>query len=180
MPPAHGATPSPLGEPAAAPPRPPGESFALPSRDTSVAVARRRVRHQLYGWGLPSTTCDNALLVVSELVTNAILHTRSSHVRCLLWSSGQLLRIEVADEGPGLSRARPRAADSEAENGRGLLLLDALAVRWGVVSPDQRSGCTVWAELTAAAQQSDPAAAPPAASATERAPSRAREALLPG
>ncbi|SOD61756.1 Anti-sigma regulatory factor (Ser/Thr protein kinase) [Streptomyces zhaozhouensis] len=174
MPPAHGATPSPLGEPAIRPPQPPGESFALPARDTSVAVARRRVRHQLYGWGLPSTTCDNALLIVSELVTNAILHTQSSQVRCLLWSSGQLLRIEVADEGPGLFRVRPRAADSEAENGRGLLLLDALALRWGVVAPDQRAGCTVWAELTAAAQQSAPAAPAPHTRA------RTAQALLPG
>ncbi|RMI46257.1 ATP-binding protein [Streptomyces triticirhizae] len=132
------------------PAQPPGESFALPARDTSVAAARRRVRHQLYGWGLPSTTCDNAQLIVSELVTNAILHTQSSQVRCLLWSSGQVLRIEVADEGAGPSLGPPRAADADAENGRGLLLLDALAARWGVISPDHWSGCTVWAELSAA------------------------------
>ncbi|MDT0269785.1 ATP-binding protein [Streptomyces sp. DSM 44915] len=131
------------------PSQPPGESFALPARDASVATARRRVRHQLYGWGLPSTTCDNAQLIVSELVTNAILHTQSSQVRCLLWSRGQTLRIEVADEGPGLVRRPPSSAPAEAEHGRGLLLLDALAARWGVISPDHWAGCTIWAELTA-------------------------------
>lgn len=150
MSPAYGVPPPPLPAPAIRPSQPPGESFALPARDTSVAAARRRVRHQLYGWGLPSTTCDNAQLIVSELVTNAVLHTQSSQVRCLLWSSGQVLRIEVADEGPGLVPRRPCPTDAEAENGRGLLLLDALAARWGVISPDHRSGCTVWAELPAA------------------------------
>ncbi|UED83361.1 ATP-binding protein [Streptomyces profundus] len=146
-------TPSPLPTPEIRSAPSPGESFALPARDTSVATARHRTRVQLYGWGLSPSTSDTAQLIVSELVTNAILHTHSSQVRCLLWSTGQLLRIEVADEGSGPIPRRAascqRRPGDDQEHGRGLLLLDALAARWGVISPDQRAGCTVWAELPA-------------------------------
>ncbi|WP_062214907.1 ATP-binding protein [Streptomyces sp. NBRC 109706] len=149
MSPARGLPPSPFQAPEIRSAPSPGESFALPARDTSVATARHRTRVQLYGWGLSSSTSDTAQLIVSELVTNAILHTHSSQVRCLLWSSGQFLRIEVADEGAGPARGPVGVADSDQEHGRGLLLLDALAARWGVISPDRRAGCTVWAELPA-------------------------------
>ncbi|MGK5532372.1 ATP-binding protein [Streptomyces sp. URMC 129] len=149
--PLHGTTPltRPAPAPAARTPRQ-GERFALPALAESVATARSRVDRRLDHWGLPQETRDTARLVISELVTNAILHTDSHMVTCRLEATPRLdrLRIEVADEGCGLDRrAAPRRPSADAENGRGLMLLDALAARWGVLCPDQNAGCTVWAEL---------------------------------
>ncbi|EMF26054.1 hypothetical protein H114_26214 [Streptomyces gancidicus BKS 13-15] len=91
-------------------------------------------------------TCDTAALVVSELVTNAIVHTASSHVVCELHDGDDLLRIAVRDEGcaPGRPRANTRQRPEE-EHGRGLLLVDALCRAWG--AQEHGPGLLVWAEL---------------------------------
>ncbi|WP_059008623.1 ATP-binding protein [Streptomyces specialis] len=150
--PLHGTTP--LTLPAQAPTAPgtprQGERFALPALAESVATARDRVERRFDHWGLPREVRDTARLVISELVTNALLHTDSHIITCRLEASPRLdrLRIEVADEGRGLDRrAAPRPASADSEHGRGLVLLDALAARWGVLCPDRNAGCTVWAEL---------------------------------
>ncbi|WP_253195124.1 ATP-binding protein [Streptomyces sp. MP131-18] len=152
MSPLHGTTPLPRPRPLPAPVGAHagrrGERFELPALAASVAAARSRVALRAGHWGLPETVCDTAQLVVSELFTNAILHTDSDVVHCRLEATGLLrLRIEVADEGPGLDKRAPDAASADAEHGRGLLLLDALAARWGVIAPDRATGCTVWAEI---------------------------------
>ncbi|MFD7512449.1 ATP-binding protein [Streptomyces sp. NPDC059853] len=138
-----------LPSPAVPPADPPGERFELPSRPASVAAARELVRHRLTGWGVPRDLVDTARLIVSELVTNALLHTASDRIVCRVERRGRQLRIEVADQGPGLDPRVPAAgpSDPDAEGGRGLLLLDAMAARWGVISPHQGAGCTVWAEI---------------------------------
>ncbi|TDC27041.1 ATP-binding protein [Streptomyces sp. 8K308] len=146
--PLRGTTPIPLPRRADhRPPSPPGERIDLPAVATSVAAARARVRTRLDHWGLPESVRDTAQLVVSELVTNAVLHTRSDRVVCWLVSQGRGVRVEVTDQGPGMAPRVPRQASSEAEGGRGLMLLDSLAVRWGVIPPGHVSGCTVWAEI---------------------------------
>ncbi|MDT0305840.1 ATP-binding protein [Streptomyces sp. DSM 44917] len=129
-------------------PDPRREWFQLPALAASVATARHRVGRRLHRWGLPEAVRDTAELVISELVTNVVLHTDSRTVVCRLDGTGHRLRIEVADEGPGLPAvpARAASADARAEHGRGLMLLDALTARWGVHSP-AAPGCTVWAEL---------------------------------
>ncbi|WP_165955987.1 ATP-binding protein [Streptomyces hainanensis] len=148
MSPLHGTTPIPLPRCADhRTPSPPGERIDLPAIATSVAAARTRVRSRLDHWGLEDSVRDTALLVVSELVTNVILHTRSDRVVCWVVAQGSGVRIEVTDQGHGMAPRVPRQASSEAEGGRGLLLLDALAVRWGVIPPGHVSGCTVWAEI---------------------------------
>ncbi|MDT0345392.1 ATP-binding protein [Streptomyces litchfieldiae] len=121
----------------------------MPALATSVSAARSRVGRRVGHWGWPDAVCDTAQLIVSELFTNAIVHTDSDTVICRIESTGRALRIEVADEGPGLARRVPRAADgdAEAEGGRGLMLLDALAARWGVLVSERPAGCTVWAEI---------------------------------
>ncbi|AKG41977.1 regulatory protein [Streptomyces xiamenensis] len=98
---------------------------------------------------MPRDLIDTGRLVISELVTNALLHTDSERIVCRIERRGFQVRIEVADQGPGIDPCAPRCcpADPDAEGGRGLLLLDAMATRWGVISPDQGAGCTVWAEI---------------------------------
>jgi anti-sigma regulatory factor (Ser/Thr protein kinase) len=106
-------------------------------------------------WGLPEPLRETARLVVSELFTNAVLHTDSGQVVCRVEASGARLRIEVADQGLGLDEDEGDCGtpgghgDVEAENGRGLMLVDALADSWGVITADRRAGCTVWAEIEA-------------------------------
>ena len=97
----------------------------------SVAHARRFARALLEEWGAPELT-DNAALVVSELVTNAVVHTGTTAVVDLRLDA-QTLRVEVEDQHP--SRALPTGVaspDGESEGGRGLLITSALASSWGV------------------------------------------------
>lgn len=111
--PLHGTTPLTLPAQAPAAPRAlrRGERFALPALAESVGTARGHVDQRLCHWGLPEDVRDTARLVISELVTNAILHTDSHVVTCRLEASPRLdrLRIEVADEGRGSTAGRRRA-----------------------------------------------------------------------
>ncbi|MFF3754511.1 SpoIIE family protein phosphatase [Streptomyces sp. NPDC002018] len=100
----------------------------------SVATARAFVRDTLQGWGYADVV-DDAVVLTSELVTNAVIHAgTSADVLCLRTEDG--VRVEVADRYPereipiqGTGRS---FANADRENGRGLLLCAALASRWGV------------------------------------------------
>lgn len=88
-----------------------------------------------------------AELIVGELAANAATHGRVSgrDFRLLTYVVGDTLRIEVTDTRGDLLPC-PQQAATDAESGRGLLLVDALADRWGVVpGPPPRK--TVWAEM---------------------------------
>ncbi|MEU8519307.1 SpoIIE family protein phosphatase [Streptomyces sp. NPDC048577] len=112
----------------------------------SVATARAFVRDTLQGWGY-SEVVDDAVVLTSELVTNAIVHAgTSADVLCLRTEDG--VRVEVADRYPereipvqgGRALVHP-----DRENGRGLFLCAALAGRWGVeYTPTQKR---VWFQL---------------------------------
>jgi anti-sigma regulatory factor (Ser/Thr protein kinase) len=121
-------------------------SFHLPAADASAAEARRRVRRQLTLWHIPEETRDNAQLVVSELVTNALRHTRSETIGCELRLADGLLRVAVASDGSGPSQAPSRAGEDD-EGGRGLYLVCALSEGWGVRPRDSGQGHVVWADL---------------------------------
>ncbi|MDT0347099.1 ATP-binding protein [Streptomyces litchfieldiae] len=114
--------------------------------DTSAAEARRRIRQQLAEWRAPREICDNAQLVISELVTNALRHTDSETVGCELQLLDSLLRVAVASDGVGPQHS-VRLAGEEEESGRGLLLVCALATVWGVRPRDAGRGHVVWADL---------------------------------
>ncbi len=113
----------------------------------SVAAARGFVRDTLEGWALGEVV-DDAVVLTSELVTNAVVHAgTSAEVLCLREDDG--VRVEVADHYPdrevpvqegGLAQVSP-----DREGGRGLLLCAALATRWGVdyTAADKR----VWFRL---------------------------------
>jgi anti-sigma regulatory factor (Ser/Thr protein kinase) len=98
-----------------------------------------------------------ATLIVAELAANAVRHARvpSRDFRLLLYAVGDTLRIEVTDTcGDRLPRVQHPAPD--ADSGRGLLLIDALAARWGVTEgPTPRK--TVWAEVPRWSAQPTPA-----------------------
>jgi anti-sigma regulatory factor (Ser/Thr protein kinase) len=111
-------------------------------------LARRLAGHQLHAWGIPyrSAASDAVCLVVAELAANAVLHGRVPG-RCvalrLRWREG-VVRVEVCDPHPAHPvRGTP---GEDGERGRGLLLVEAIADRWGVAGRSG-PGKTVWAEL---------------------------------
>ncbi|GGT65236.1 hypothetical protein GCM10014713_67720 [Streptomyces purpureus] len=113
----------------------------------SVATARAFVRDTLQGWGYADVV-DDAVVLTSELVTNAVIHAgTAADVLCLRTDDG--VRVEVADRYPEreipIQSTGPRLANHDSENGRGLLLCAALATRWGVeYSPTRKQ---VWFQL---------------------------------
>ncbi|AZQ34024.1 ATP-binding protein [Streptomyces cyaneochromogenes] len=119
--------------------------FELAAHPGSPAQARRLTRARLNGWSVCEDTCDTAALVVSELVTNAIVHTASEHIVCELNDGAELVRIAVRDEGCAPGEPHPLAARPEEEHGRGLLLVDALCHAWG--AHEQGAGLVVWVDL---------------------------------
>jgi anti-sigma regulatory factor (Ser/Thr protein kinase) len=116
-------------------------STTLAPEPSSAAEARRFVRSALADWG-QSSLDEVAALLVTELVTNAVLHTRSGpEVTARL--AGQRLRVEVADDSPTppvRHRYSPRAG-----TGRGMILVGELASAWG--SEPAGAGKVVWFEL---------------------------------
>ncbi|MFG3192661.1 SpoIIE family protein phosphatase [Streptomyces omiyaensis] len=112
----------------------------------SVAAARAFVRDTLQGWGHPELV-DDAVVLTSELVTNAVVHAgTAADVLCL--RSEDSVRVEVADRYPEREipvQSGRTLASPDRENGRGLLLCAALADRWGVdYSPTRKH---VWFHL---------------------------------
>ncbi|MET8950303.1 ATP-binding protein [Streptomyces sp. NPDC004393] len=132
--------------PAGASPRRSGV-FDLPAVPSAVRAARSSVRGLLRRWGTGAGTGDNAVLVVSELVTNVVLHTASERVLCRVSTDGHRLRIEVEDQslsGTVPARGCPGPDD---QGGRGLVLVGALSGDWGMRDAPHDSGRVVWAEL---------------------------------
>ncbi len=121
----------------------------LPALPESAGVARRFTRSALASWRL-STLADDLDLVVSELITNALLHARAdlrnspcASIRLDLERTADALVCRVAD-GSCLPPAPEQAADT-AESGRGLLLVDALSAAWGW--SHESGGKVVWASF---------------------------------
>lgn len=122
-------------------------SVLLSPTPRSARLARLLATAWMRDRGLPHHTTEPAEHLVAELSTNAATHGRLAgrDFRLALLTDGTTLRIEVTDtRGDDLPSRRPPAPD--AESGRGLLLVEALADRWGVeLGPVPRK--TVWAEL---------------------------------
>jgi anti-sigma regulatory factor (Ser/Thr protein kinase) len=117
----------------------------LQPRPTSVRAARALVGDTLDHAGVPDEQVEAVRLVVSELVTNAVVHGDGDVELCLDLDQ-RCVRISVADEDDGAPS--PVDADPGAVSGRGLRLVDEIADRWGTAPrSDGRPGKTVWAEL---------------------------------
>ncbi len=122
--------------------------LALRPVPASAAQARRFVGETLGAWG-HDALAEAARLLVSELVTNAVLHARTD-VEVVVRRTGRGVRVDVHDH----SAVTPvmRRYQDEAMTGRGLALVEELAGRWGV--DRNGDGKAVWFELKATAPRS--------------------------
>lgn len=103
----------------------------------------------LASWRLPAEVRDDAVLLVSELVTNAVIHTPSARILCAAeLVMDRNLRIEVHDQGDGRRGLPPCRPGADDESGRGLLLVAELAESWGTGPSRLTGGSAVWATLT--------------------------------
>ncbi|MYV57513.1 ATP-binding protein [Streptomyces sp. SID3212] len=132
--------------------------FELPARAESVGRARKLTAERLLRWGMDDDTCQTAILVVSELVTNAVVHAAGDHVVCEIREGEGHLRIAVEDQGYGPTGPQMHP-HSDDEGGRGLFLIDSLCTGWGAHDTSGYGpGRVVWAELPhGAARQVRPA-----------------------
>jgi anti-sigma regulatory factor (Ser/Thr protein kinase) len=116
----------------------------LTARPEAVAEARREV----VGLALPQEARQQLALLVSELVTNAVLHANvlpGAPVRLRITMRSGRARIEVRDGGAGFDAASSGGPDALGVDGRGLVIVAALSDSWGVVRDS--GGCTVWCEV---------------------------------
>ena len=111
---------------------------------SGVSSLRHDVSETLQAWGLDDDAVDDAVLCLSELVTNAVIHTRSGCEVRLVLDRG-LLAVTVRDQGAppsAIAGGDLSLRDPLQVHGRGLQLVDALSSRWGSVL--DASGSTVW------------------------------------
>ncbi|MGA4849206.1 ATP-binding protein [Streptomyces sp. G5(2025)] len=126
----------------------PGYTETMPCKPASARRARLFVSTALHAWGIGELT-EVGVLVVAELINNAIDHTRCRVVRVQVTRPADgVVRIGVADK----CKDAPETGDpdDDSEEGRGLFLVEALSRRWGY--DRKRWGKVVWAELEAPAK----------------------------
>jgi Histidine kinase-like ATPase domain len=138
--------------------RPRLSHLVLADTPNAVAWARRHTVDILSRWQVPPDLVETARLLVSELTTNAIRHAEPADepaafspltpvgtVGLMLWLDSARLVLQVQDHDP-----RPpvvKSVGEDAENGRGLFLVDGLSSRWGYYYPTPGLKA-VWAELS--------------------------------
>ena len=114
----------------------------LPARAEAPRLARDATRTAVSDWGLDAEVGDTVALIVSELITNAVLHTGSSPTLRLRTSAGSVY-VEVTDDDSRPPRMRD--PEDDEDGGRGLHLIEALSRRWNVRTTP--TGKVVWAEI---------------------------------
>ena len=129
-----------------------GSRARLSTGPAAAAEARRRVRAAIASWQIPVDQ-DAALLLTSELVTNAVRHEPGQAVMLVISCSRGRLRVDVHDT----ARTWPAVADvpADAESGRGLLLVETLSDEWGFYRT--LAGKAVYFTLVLQADQADQA-----------------------
>ena len=115
----------------------------LPPRPSSVPAARHFADAALAAIGVGRAQRDTARLLVSELATNVVVHARTD-MRLTVLPAHDRVRVEVRDDDPNRPPT-PRTPDTTAVDGRGMVLVDALATSWGVNGNER--GKTVWFEV---------------------------------
>ena len=119
-------------------------TILLPGDVTTPAAARRFVRAALESVEADPVVIETAQLLTDELVTNAIVHTQSKSY-LFIRAAKDIVRVEVTDPDDRLPAMG--AGDSDALDGRGLVIVNGLASAWGVELGDG-GGKTVWFELS--------------------------------
>jgi anti-sigma regulatory factor (Ser/Thr protein kinase) len=122
------------------------QEFVLPLTAESVARARTLLMSALEQHPLSEAGTERSLLAISELVTNAVLHTDEALVLKIAASPAGL-QVEIADGSPTPPVLRTSAPDEIG--GRGLAIVDAVADDWGVRPDPERGGKVVWFRLLA-------------------------------
>jgi anti-sigma regulatory factor (Ser/Thr protein kinase) len=117
--------------------------LVLPADPTAPGMARAFLRSAAQEWGVDDDLAQDAAMVLTELVANAVDHARSESTLSLRVAHEGLC-VAVRDAHPG-PVPRPAPIDPTAARGRGLQMVDALTTAWGVTSHD--GGKTVWAVL---------------------------------
>jgi anti-sigma regulatory factor (Ser/Thr protein kinase) len=119
---------------------------SLPAVLSSPRLARAFVRETVADWHLSADQSDDVLLVVDELVTNAVVHG-GGPIGLSLDLIDQTVRIEVADSSSQMPAQRQ--ASTTRDGGRGIALVAAIAAAWGAL-PNGSGGKSVWAEIPVA------------------------------
>lgn len=117
----------------------------LPHAPSSVAIARKRLGSELLASGMSGEVVEDANVIVSELLSNALRHARplpSGQVRVAWTCAADAVEVAVSDGGAMTEPRRSRPALSSL-GGRGLGIVEALSERWGVEHED--GATTVWA-----------------------------------
>lgn len=108
------------------------------------ALARQFVAERMNDY--PGEVIEDALILTSEVVTNAIRHG-AGRVALLLALDAALVQVDVHDDGPGGPPIEANRPPDEVPGGRGLIIVEAIATDWGVVPDPEGQGKTVWFEL---------------------------------
>jgi anti-sigma regulatory factor (Ser/Thr protein kinase) len=111
--------------------------------------AAAKARHAVRVLPVPLPTRDTLELLVSELVTNAVLHAGLSAedpISVHITSRADRVRVAVRDPGPGFAGTPEGNGDLLAPGGRGVTIVEALSDAWGIDLDS--AGCTVWCELS--------------------------------
>lgn len=116
-------------------------TYTVAPDPSAVGPARHFLRSTLATWGVDMDSIDTAVLCLSELVTNAVIHTSSGCELRVVLDDG-VLTTTVRDSGPAVVGPSGPSGDPLAIHGRGLQVVDALAARWG--SELDAVGMTVW------------------------------------
>jgi anti-sigma regulatory factor (Ser/Thr protein kinase) len=118
----------------------------MPHRVDSVPAARAFLAKLLHGWDISDQVIDDASLLTTELMTNAVQHG-SGAVELEIAVHDGLLHIGVHDDAADLPVTRG-VTRATLEGGRGIWLVQSIARDWGSDSTGEEPGKTVWFELT--------------------------------
>ena len=137
------------GQPSGVAPVPhePSVAVSVPHEGTGVRLARHALADQLEAAGVLAEDREDAMLVLSELVSNAVKHAAplpSGEIRVRWEVTDEVLHIEITDGGAG-TRPHAGAAALSSLGGRGLDIVRTVSTQWGVTEEEGR--VTVWAEV---------------------------------
>lgn len=130
---------------------PTSSSMSVPHGPSGAGTARRRLRSELRECGASESLIDDAVLVLSELLSNSYRHARpldGGHQVHATWSRGADGAVTIAvTDGGGPTLPRPASPSVTARGGRGLTIITSLARDWGVHEAEHSGEVTVWVVL---------------------------------